>query len=102
MSIGRFNSRAGTPGQIVVLLAGTGAGAAIDDHRGAKTEDQTVAAGHSIDPACWLDVFEVLMGRIAGRFARVEPRRRARALVLGLLSEGPATQELLGALQGAM
>jgi len=27
------------------------------------------------------------MGRIAGRFARVEPRRRARAFVLGLLSE---------------
>jgi SRSO17 transposase len=26
------------------------------------------------------------MGRIAGRFGRVEPRRRARALVLGLLS----------------
>jgi SRSO17 transposase len=26
------------------------------------------------------------MGRIAGRFARVEPRRRTRALVLGLLS----------------
>src|ERR1700730_7807673 len=26
------------------------------------------------------------MGRIAGRFVRVEPRRRARALVLGLLS----------------
>ena len=26
------------------------------------------------------------MGRIAGRFARVEPRRRARAFVLGLLS----------------
>src|SRR5215469_4006974 len=26
------------------------------------------------------------MGRIAGRFSRVEPRRRARALVLGLLS----------------
>ncbi|WP_406016642.1 IS701 family transposase [Streptomyces sp. NBC_00984] len=29
------------------------------------------------------------MGRIAGRFARVEPRRRARAFVLGLLSELP-------------
>ncbi|MEV8569832.1 IS701 family transposase [Streptomyces sp. NPDC051322] len=29
------------------------------------------------------------MGRIAGRFARVEPRRRARALVLGLLSDLP-------------
>ena len=26
------------------------------------------------------------MGRIAGRFARAEPRRRARAFVLGLLS----------------
>lgn len=29
------------------------------------------------------------MGRIAGRFARVEPRRRARAFVLGLLSDLP-------------
>ncbi|MEU9303306.1 transposase [Streptomyces sp. NPDC048269] len=29
-------------------------------------------------------MFEDLMGRIAGRFARVEPRRRARAFVLGL------------------
>uniref|UniRef100_A0AAU3IF16 IS701 family transposase n=1 Tax=Streptomyces sp. NBC_01393 TaxID=2903851 RepID=A0AAU3IF16_9ACTN len=29
------------------------------------------------------------MGRVAGRFARVEPRRRARALVLGLLSDLP-------------
>ena len=26
------------------------------------------------------------MGRVAGRFGRVEPRRRARAFVLGLLS----------------
>ncbi|MET7304943.1 IS701 family transposase [Embleya sp. NPDC005575] len=29
------------------------------------------------------------MGRIAGRFARVEPRRRARSLVVGLLSNLP-------------
>jgi SRSO17 transposase len=29
------------------------------------------------------------MGRIAGRFGRVEPRRRARAFVLGLLSDLP-------------
>jgi hypothetical protein len=29
------------------------------------------------------------MSRIAGRFARVEPRRRARDLVLGLLSDLP-------------
>jgi SRSO17 transposase len=30
-----------------------------------------------------------LMGRVAGRFARVEPRRRARAFVLGLLADLP-------------
>ena len=29
------------------------------------------------------------MARVAGRFARVEPRRRARAFVLGLLSDLP-------------
>ncbi|MEU4303403.1 IS701 family transposase [Kitasatospora aureofaciens] len=29
------------------------------------------------------------MGRVAGRFSRVEPRRRARAFVLGLLAELP-------------
>jgi SRSO17 transposase len=30
-----------------------------------------------------------LLGRITGRFARVEPRRRARAFVLGLLADLP-------------
>jgi SRSO17 transposase len=34
----------------------------------------------------WREQFDELMGRVAGRFARVEPRRRARAFVLGLLS----------------
>ena len=34
-------------------------------------------------------MFDELMGRIAGRFARVEPRRRARAFVLGLLADLP-------------
>jgi SRSO17 transposase len=34
-------------------------------------------------------MFDDLMGCIAGRFARVEPRRRAAALVTGLLSELP-------------
>ncbi|MFE7751296.1 IS701 family transposase [Streptomyces sp. NPDC057428] len=29
------------------------------------------------------------MGRIAGRFARIEPRRRVRSLILGLLSDLP-------------
>jgi SRSO17 transposase len=52
-----------------------------------KTEDHAVAAGHSVDPARWQDAFECLMGRIAGRFKRVEPRRRVRRLVLGLLSD---------------
>jgi len=32
-------------------------------------------------------LFDELMSRIAGRFGRVEPRRRARAFVLGLLSD---------------
>lgn len=52
-------------------------------------EDQPVAVGHNVDPARWQPVFEDLMARIAGRFARVEPRRRARAFVLGLLAELP-------------
>jgi SRSO17 transposase len=55
------------------------------------TEDQTVAAGHSVDvdPACWQAELEALLGRVAARFGRVEPRRRARAFVLGLLSDLP-------------
>jgi SRSO17 transposase len=48
-----------------------------------------VAAGHSVDPARWLEMFDDLMGRIAGRFSRVEPRRRARAFALGLLADLP-------------
>lgn len=54
-----------------------------------KTENQTVAAGHSVNPARWQDTFDILMGRIAGRFARVEPRCRAREFGLGLLSDLP-------------
>ena len=64
-------------------------GTATADHRCVKTEDLVVAAGHSVDPARWQEAFEVLMGRIACRFARVEPRRRVRDLVLGLLSDFP-------------
>jgi SRSO17 transposase len=50
-----------------------------------------VAAGHSvaIDPARWQELLDQVMGRVAGRFARVEPRRHARALVQGLLSDLP-------------
>jgi SRSO17 transposase len=49
-------------------------------------DNPAVAAGLSVDPARWREQFDDLMGRIAGRFVRVEPRRRARAFVLGLLS----------------
>jgi len=34
-------------------------------------------------------LFEELLGRVAGRFGRVEPRRRARAFVRGLLADLP-------------
>jgi SRSO17 transposase len=53
------------------------------------TKDQTVAAGHSVAPARWQAGLEELLGRVAGRFGRVEPRRHARALVLGLLADLP-------------
>jgi SRSO17 transposase len=38
------------------------------------------------DLAAWVDGLEELFGRVAGRFYRVEPRRRARAYVRGLLA----------------
>jgi SRSO17 transposase len=53
------------------------------------TEDHTVAAGHSVTPARWRAGLDELLGRVAGRFARVEPRRHARAFVLGLLADLP-------------
>lgn len=54
-----------------------------------KKAEQLVAAGHSIEPARWQETFEVLTGHIAWRFARVEPRRHARELVLELLAGLP-------------
>src|SRR3954447_758872 len=70
--------------------------ATTDDHRCLKTEDQAVTAGHSIDPARWQDMFEVLMaasraGSPAWNQGGGRAGIRARALV------GPATQELLDA-----
>jgi hypothetical protein len=55
------------------------------------TEDQTVAAGHSVevDPARWQGELEELLGRVAGRFARVDLRWRTRAFVRGLLADLP-------------
>jgi SRSO17 transposase len=48
-----------------------------------------VAAGHSVDSGRWQEMFDELMGRLACSFKRVEPRRRLRALVRGLLAELP-------------
>jgi len=56
------------------------------------TEDQTVAAGHSVDdvdPARWQAGLEGLLGRVAGRFGRADLRRRAGAFVRGLLADLP-------------
>jgi len=48
-----------------------------------------VTAGPIGDFARRQEAFDNLMGRGAGRLARVEPRRRMRKLVLGLLSDLP-------------
>ena len=48
-----------------------------------------MAAGPSVDPGRWLGVLDELLTRTGSRFRRVEPRRRARAFVLGLLAELP-------------
>jgi SRSO17 transposase len=48
-----------------------------------------MAASHSVDPAHWQAAVDGLLGRVAGRFARVELRRRTRAFVLGLLADLP-------------
>jgi len=52
-------------------------------------DDLTVAAGHSVDPGRWLGILGDLLLRTGARFRRVEPRRRARAFVLGLLAGLP-------------
>src|SRR5215470_9472204 len=48
-----------------------------------------MAAGLSVDLDRWRQEFDELMLRVSARFARVEPRRRARAFVLGLLAGLP-------------
>jgi SRSO17 transposase len=52
-------------------------------------DDRLVADGHSVNPDRWRALFDELVDRIAGRFGRVEPRRRARAFVLGLIAGLP-------------
>jgi len=45
------------------------------------------AAGDSVAAEDWAEEFEAGFAYIAGRFGRVEPRRQARAFLLGLLSD---------------
>jgi SRSO17 transposase len=60
-------------------------------------EDLAVAAGHSVaaggdpevDPERWQSELDDVVTRIGSRFARVEPRRRARAFLSGLMAELP-------------
>jgi hypothetical protein len=55
----------------------------------ADTRRSQMAAGHSVTPTSWQAGLDELLGRVAGRFARVDLRRRARAFVGGLLAELP-------------
>jgi SRSO17 transposase len=51
------------------------------------TKDLVAAAGDSVAVENWVEAFEAGFAYIAGRFGRVEPRRQARAFLLGLLSD---------------
>ena len=48
-----------------------------------------MAASHSVDAAAWAAETDKLLDRMAGRFVRVETRRRAGKFVLGLLADLP-------------
>ena len=50
-----------------------------------------MAAGHSVDPARWLAGLDDLLGCVAARITRVEPRRRLRRFVVGMLAGLPRT-----------
>src|SRR5256885_514053 len=50
-------------------------------------EDLVAAVGDSVAVEDWVEEFEAGFAYIAGRFGRVEPRRQARAFLLGLLSD---------------
>lgn len=52
-----------------------------------ELEDVTVAAQPSVDVAAWQEEFNVVFARVAGRFAQVQSRRRARGYLLGLLAQ---------------
>ena len=53
------------------------------------SDDQAVAVGHRVGPGRWEAEADRLLAGMAGRFARVETRRRARGFLLGLLADLP-------------
>jgi SRSO17 transposase len=53
------------------------------------SDDQAVAAGDRVGPAGWQAEADRLLAGIAGRFARVETRRRVCGFLLGLLADLP-------------
>jgi SRSO17 transposase len=48
-----------------------------------------VAVGHSVEPTRWAAETDRLLDRMAGRFPRVETRRRTRGFLLGVLADLP-------------
>jgi SRSO17 transposase len=54
-------------------------------------EDRAVAAGHSVDPSRWLAGLDDLLGGVAARLSRVEPRLRLRRFVIGMMAGLPRT-----------
>ena len=54
-------------------------------------EDRAVAAGHSVDPSRWLAGLDDLLGCVAPRITRVEPRLRLRRFILGMMAGLPRT-----------
>ncbi|HZM83256.1 MAG TPA: IS701 family transposase [Candidatus Limnocylindrales bacterium] len=51
-----------------------------------KLNNVAAAVAARINPAEWTEEFEVLFARLAPAFARVQPRRRAKAFIKGLLA----------------
>jgi SRSO17 transposase len=54
-------------------------------------DDRAVAAGHSVDPGRWLAGLDDLLGCVAARMSRVEPRLRLRRFILGMMAGLPRT-----------
>jgi SRSO17 transposase len=53
------------------------------------TQDDAVAAGHSVEAGLWPAVEGQLLERVAGRFPRVETRQRLARFLRGMLAELP-------------